>query len=208
LRRVSEVLCTRFNGSYLGLIEDWKTRYGENRTALQLVHMVVEEFIDFRDEVVWRGKKVMFLKRAQILLAETWAAFHPLPTQTNTPHPIFPNGIGQLTMFADYRVPQILYILGIIDYAPEILEQLKSGQLLPHGSESEVAIRAASILAVERVKEAIADIHGAGASNDEVTSVLIDFFLWDLAKDVEAGDVALGESRKIPPVHRTRSIWY
>lgn len=92
----------------------------------------------------------MFLKRAQILLAETWcgellivrlpissltlctpfsnclnrAAFHPLPSQANTQHPIFPNGIGQLTMFADYRVPQILYTLGIIDYAPEILGKL------------------------------------------------------------------------------------
>ncbi|KAG9041510.1 hypothetical protein FS837_012178 [Tulasnella sp. UAMH 9824] len=219
LRRVSEVLCTRFNGSYLGLIDEWKKQYGEDRTALQLVQMVIEEFVDFRDEVFWRGKKgtivsrtdawyIMFLKRAQILLAETWAAFHPLPSQNNTIHPIFPNGIGELTMFADYRVPQILYTLGIIDYAPEILGQLKSGQLLPYGSESEIAIRAASILAVERVKEAMVDIRGPDANSDEVTSVLIDFFLWDLAKDVEAGDVVLGESRRIPPVHRTRSIWY
>ncbi|KAG8950547.1 hypothetical protein FRC04_007366 [Tulasnella sp. 424] len=220
LRRVSKVLCTRFEGSYVGLIEAWKKKYGDERTALQLVQMVVEEFEDFRDEVSWKGKKgmtpvlilsawfIMFLKRAQILLAETWAAFHPLPSQANTQHPIFPNGIGQLTMFADYRVPQILYTLGIIDYAPEILAQLKSGQLLPYGSESEVAIRAASILAVERVKEAIVDIRGINANSEEVTSVLIDFFLWDLAKDVEAGDVILGESRKIPPVHRTRSIWY
>lgn len=61
---------------------------------------------------------------------------------------------------------------------------------------------------MERVKEAIVDIRGINANSEEVTSVLIDFFLWDLAKDVEAGDVVLGESRKIPPVHRTRSIWY
>lgn len=57
LRRVSEVLCSRFNGSYLGLIEEWTKQYGEDRTALQLVQMVVEEFADFRDEVFWRGKK-------------------------------------------------------------------------------------------------------------------------------------------------------
>ncbi|KAG8925954.1 hypothetical protein FRC01_009512, partial [Tulasnella sp. 417] len=57
LRRVSEVLCTRFNGSYLGLIEEWKAKYGDDRTALQLVQMVIEEFDDFRDETFWKGKK-------------------------------------------------------------------------------------------------------------------------------------------------------
>ncbi|KAG8980973.1 hypothetical protein FRB90_007363 [Tulasnella sp. 427] len=112
-------------------------------------------------------------------------------------------------MFADYRVPQILYTIGIIDYAPSILAKLKAGELLPYGSEPEVAIRAASILAVERVKEAIvASVGVETAAREEVTSVLIDFFLWDLAKDVEAGDVVLRQARTIPPVHRTRSIWY
>lgn len=59
LRRVAKVLCTRFEGSYLRLIEAWKKKYGDERTALQLVQMVVEEFEDFRDEVSWRGKKGM-----------------------------------------------------------------------------------------------------------------------------------------------------
>ena len=50
-------------------------------------------------------------KRAQILVAETWAAFYP--EDPSAPHPLFPAGpaIHELTMFADYRVPQILHHL-------------------------------------------------------------------------------------------------
>lgn len=59
--------------SYMGLLNDIifseqptgsKTRY--------LLNKVIEYFPSFRDESVYEGRKVVFWKRAQILIAETW----------------------------------------------------------------------------------------------------------------------------------------
>ena len=152
------------------------------------------------------------------MVAETWAAFFPAPsTSRKIPHPIFPGGgIHQLTMFADYRVPQILHHLKILTYPPSFLTLLESGHDFEHGSKEEVSIRAASIVAVERVRDEILSLRhqsketaGAGTVGWEcgldvpICSVLIDFSLWDAAKRIEDAGEEI-----VVPVHRTRSIWY
>lgn len=118
-------------------------------------------------------------------------------------------------MFADYRVPQILYHLGILSYPSSLLALLESGHYFEHGSKEEVSIRAASIVAVERVRDEILALRhqdketagaatmGGGSGVDvPISSVLIDFYLWDAAKRIEEG----GED--VVQAHRTRSIWY
>lgn len=111
-------------------------------------------------------------------------------------------------MFADYRVPQILHHLRILTYPPELLKRLRAHTMFPHGSREEISIRAASVVAVERVREQIVDRGEQEA--EEVSSVLIDFYLWDLAKKIESGTATIEgiETADIVPAHRTRSIWY
>lgn len=125
-------------------------------------------------------------------------------------------------MFADYRVPQILHHLRILTYPPKLVQILQSGKLLAPASAEEVSIRAASIVAVERVRHEITKMKAEqegrarsdnGAQNgmgEGVSSVLIDFYLWDLAKKIESGDERLEgiETAEMLPAHRTRSIWY
>lgn len=155
---------------------------------------------------------VFIWKRAQILVAETWAAFYP-PEPTMS-HPIFPGPagpvIGKLTMFADYRVPQILHHLRILTYPPSLIEMLESEAPLLPGSREEISIRTASIVAVERLREEITRTRKQGpGEGEEVSSVLIDFYLWDLAKGIETGEKIEGiKTAAIVPAHRTRSIWY
>lgn len=215
--------------------------------------MVVDVFPSFRDELWLDGRRVMFWKRAQILVAETWAAFYPTPvpflppsnsqsssaasppsispieietgtttTTATAPHPFFPSGIAQLTMFADYRVPQILHHLSILTYPPSLIHILESHTNVAPGSREEMSVRAASILAVEEIKGEIKRIRrGEGGDDSEVeaeaeaeaetiSSVLIDFYLWDLAKRIESGDDAIEgvQTTQMVPAHRTRSIWY
>ena len=118
-------------------------------------------------------------------------------------------------MFADYRVPQILHHLKVLTYPPSLLTLLESGHYLEHGSKEEVSIRAASIVAVERVRDEILTLRhqdkemastvtmgGECGVDVPISSVLIDFYLWDTAKQIEEG----GEI--VVPAHRTRSIWY
>ncbi|KAG8678885.1 hypothetical protein FRC09_019445, partial [Ceratobasidium sp. 395] len=93
-------------------------------------------------------------------------------------------------MFADYRVPQILHHLGTIKYSSNLIAILEAGENLPNGSEAEMSIRGAGILAVESIKNRILQIRKERPASDsldsEICSVLIDFFLWDLAKRVES----------------------
>ena len=66
------------------------------------------------------GTPVSFLKRAQILAADLSAYFH----RTGLGH--FTD-MDHLTMFADYRVPQMLAHLGAIEYSPALLSLLCRG---------------------------------------------------------------------------------
>ncbi|KAH9057522.1 hypothetical protein EDB87DRAFT_1565154 [Lactarius vividus] len=206
MREVGAILCAGFGGSFQGFVEAFQRRHNYDASGLQLAQMVTDTFPSFRDEHWFEGRQIFFWKRAQILTAETWAAFSPAPAQ-HAPHPLFPRGIAQLTMFADYRVPQILHHLRLLTYAPALVHTLRARDLLVSGmSREEVAIRAASIVAVERVAAALRADGGEGA----VSSVLIDFFLWDLAKRIEEGEDRIEGVKTQPmlPAHRTRSIWY
>lgn len=142
-------------------------------------------------------------------------------------------------MFADYRVPQILHHLRILSYPPPLVDLLQQGVMLENGSREEVSLRVASILAVEKVRKEMVRMRRGkekGANNgrrsngrrgkrgddepvgsaeeknadDDISSVLIDFYLWDLAKRIEDGtdEVEGIETAEMLPTHRTRSTWY
>jgi hypothetical protein len=113
-------------------------------------------------------------------------------------------------MFADYRVPQVLHHLRLLTYAPALMRKLRAREMFASGvSREEIAIRAASIVAVERVAAALRAA-ADGGEDRAVSSVLIDFFLWDLAKRIEVGEDRIEGVKTQPmlPAHRTRSIWY
>ena len=201
--------------------------------------MVTQSFPSFRDEVYYQDTKgteknnqvfsrtlikhslpVCLWKRPQILVAEIWAAF--FPASQDTPHPLFRGTrgpeISNLTMFADYRIPQILHHLCILKYPTSLLRKLHSQTPLTSGSREEVSLRSASIVAVERVRQEIlllikqegGDAAVAASQDGSVSSVIIDFYLWDLAKKIERGDEKIEgiKTAEIVPIHRTRSIWY
>ncbi|KAH7340613.1 hypothetical protein B0J17DRAFT_326848 [Rhizoctonia solani] len=213
MRQAGAILVEKYNGSFLGVLAEWRQEHGPKATAGVLVAKITTTFEVFRDENTYKDRVVFFWKRAQILVAETWAAFYPPPGAV-APHPIFPLGVTELTMFADYRVPQILHHLGTLNYSPALTSMLVNGENLPNGSEAEMSIRAGGILAVEGIKNKIFDIRRRRPATDtldsEVCSVLIDFFLWDLAKRVESteGEEGSAKSPLLSPIHRTRSIWY
>ncbi|KAJ7068537.1 hypothetical protein C8F01DRAFT_613525 [Mycena amicta] len=224
MREVGFILCHAYGGSYQAFMQEFQREHEGHGTALQLVQKVTDVFPSFQDEVFFEGRRVCLWKRAQILVAESWAAFYP--AEANAPHPLFPGPAGpaihELTMFADYRVPQILHHLRILSYPPSLVAKLRTGTLLAPGSPEELSLRAASIVAVERVRSEMQllatveterrrlRVEGDDEGVElEVSSVLIDFYLWDLAKRVERGEQIEGiDTAAMVPTHRTRSIWY
>ncbi|EPQ50981.1 hypothetical protein GLOTRDRAFT_108278 [Gloeophyllum trabeum ATCC 11539] len=215
MRENGRILCEKFGGGFQAFILSFQAARRDRGTALQLVRAVTHAFPTFRDETVYAGRKLYFWKRAQILVAETWAAFYPASRSPPHPHPLFPGAgasIHELTMFADYRVPQIMHHLRILSYAPELVRALRERRGMATGGREEVAVRAGSVVGVERVREEIRRMRrreGGEGGEEEVSSVVIDFYLWDLAKRVESGEKVAGiETVEMVPAHRTRSIWY
>ena len=93
----------------------------------------------------------------------------------------------------------MLHSLGVLSYSPPLDYQVRNRQILPPGHSWEVQLRGCSIWAVELIRREILHVH---PESRHVNAVLIDFFLYDLAKEQEAHmGLAL-------PHHRTRSIWY
>lgn len=104
-------------------------------------------------------------------------------------------------MFADYRVPQILHMLKCIEYSEQLTKHLKELKPIKHNDPLEVEIRGASIWAVELIRRSIMKEH----PGFKINAILIDFYLWDSAKEIQKQQGGLGD---LIPCHRTRSIFY
>jgi hypothetical protein len=134
----------------------------------------------FSDVSVYDGRAVPFLKRAQIVAADLQRAgvaeFSDL---------------GRLTMFADNLVPHVLRLDGVLWFAPELVAQIESGELIEHGSPEEVEIRACAVHAVELLV--------AAASPSGANAAQLDEILWNRGQAPEY---------KAVPRHRSRSTAY
>jgi hypothetical protein len=115
----------------------------------ELVRGITDSFPGFRDQAIYKGHQVFFYKRAQILVADLIGAFQDYHSEQT-----FSNA-ASLTMFADYRVPQILRELNILKYSDQLAQLIDSEVELEYSSEYEVEIRALTIVAVEEILEKI-----------------------------------------------------
>ncbi|MCJ1462863.1 hypothetical protein MMC07_001466 [Pseudocyphellaria aurata] len=193
LREAGKILHEVFDGSFINCIDI------ANGSAAALVNLVVESFPCFKDETRFEGRTVRFYKRAQILVADLWACFE------GKDYGDF-HDIDTITMFADYRIPQMLHSLGCLQYSPSLEHHIR--QLLPieSGHNWEIQLRGCSIWCVELLRREILRQHPESTLN----AILIDFFLYDTIKE-EQERILAGKKqgqRDLIPHHRTRSIWY
>ena len=85
-----------FDGSIVNLVES------SGGSAGMLVNLLAHHFDCFRDAARYDGRKVHIMKRAQILVADLWAAFD------GEGYGHFED-IDKVTMFAGKKVPLILH---------------------------------------------------------------------------------------------------
>jgi hypothetical protein len=144
----------------------------------------------FRDTVVYKGALIHFYKRAQILIGDIWAAYGRSldPNDKYSFH-----DLNELTMFADYRVPQILRHMGILQYSPALAAIVDSKQEVLFASDEETEIRAATIIAVELLQQELFR-QGLG-----LLVIEVDWLLWQWGEKVKDD---------IEPHHRTLTIYY
>lgn len=157
-------------------------------SADALVERIVTELPGFDDSATLDGRTVCFHKRAQIYVADVWGAFGGRGLGAF-------HDIEALTMFADYRVPQLLRHVGVLRYAPELAAEVDAETELPAGGREEIEIRSATVQAVERLRTALDEL------GRRVNSVELDWRLWHMAEDGVA-ETGIG------PHHRVRTIAY
>lgn len=186
LHEVGNVLLEKFEGSVEKLIKT-----AEN-SAVKLLSIIVENFKCFRDEAEYQSTKVSFYKRAQIFIGDIWSCF-------NNKGIGYFKDIEKITMFADYRVPQVLIYFNVMEYNEKLLNELRKDIILKNGDKYEVEIRGCSIHAVELLKEYIL----SKTSEIKINSILIDHYLWDFRRK-HATEIEL----KNIPFHKTFSIYY
>lgn len=181
VKEASEWLAREYKGSVYEMVASTKN------SALKLVDLVRTNLTSYQDECEYKGRKVFFLKRAQILAADIHFGF-----AADGDSVCSFSDVDKLTMFADYRVPQVLRYLKLITYSDTLVKELKEHPHLRSGSEMECEIRACSIMAVEKLKKFI---------GGKAISVLIDYALWDYAK-------ANSSLMDHIPIHKTESVFY
>ena len=92
---MSTVVGHNFKGSFVNLIQL------ADKSAVSLLNILTSNFPNFQDHSIYEGHQIHFYKRAQILIGDIYGKFNGCGLGEF-------KDIDQLTMFPDYRVPQIL----------------------------------------------------------------------------------------------------
>ncbi len=180
VHEVGRVLLERYDGQFTRAIEH------AGRSAIKLTLLLAQDFSSFRDVAVYRGHEVRFFKRAQICVADLYGAFRSKRWGTFT-------DLEKLTIFADYKLPQVLRHNSVLEYDPGFAERVDNQELLEAGGEEEVELRAATVWVCELLRREMSRLFGR-----TVTAVEVDLLLWYLGQN----------SSNMLPYHRTRTIYY
>ncbi len=178
-QEVGRVLLQMYDGQFVHALEQ------AEGSAIRLVQQLIAHFPSFRDVATYHGREVRLFKRAQICVADLAAAFHGKQWGTFT-------DLDQLTIYADYKLPQVLRHYNVLEYHSGLAERVDAGSELAAGSVEEIEIRACTIWACELLRRALLQ-HGCS-----MTNVAIDQRLWLLGQNGAA----------MRPYHRTRTIYY
>lgn len=189
VRELGTVLRDHWDGDAVYLVEDAR---GD---AAWVTQMIVENFPSFNDIAIYEAHEVRFYKRAQILVADLWGAFGGKQWGE------FRN-IDVLTAFADYKLPQILRTWGILKYTPSLARKVDSHLDFAAGSAEEIEIRAATLWAIEFLREALA------ARGRQFMSIQVDWVLWEASQENLAKVWKPSRGSIIKPHHRVRTIFY
>ena len=176
LSETGAILQEQFDGRMVKVVEQ------ADGSARRVAHLLAERFPSFRDVAMYEDKPVAFLKRAQICAADIHRAWRLLEEDGLA-------GMDELTAFADYRLPQYLRHVGIVELESDLEARIERREEILAGSPEEVEFRAATIWATELIRR---------ACENTVPAWKIDFHLWQHSHDAEV----------VVEHHRTRTVYY
>ena len=179
-KKVASTLLQKYDGNLEQLIEL------AGKDALKLLNLIIENFPSFDDKTTYQGEDIFFYKRAQLLVADIYQIFNGEGYGEL-------NNVDALTACADYKLPQILRGNGILEYSAELAKKIDAQIPIGKDSDEEIEIRASTIWAIEKIKEAL---QGQGKHN---SSFEINNHIWLLSQN---------KSHGFSPYHHTETSAY
>jgi len=180
LQEIGNILAEKYNGNFKNIIQN------ANKDTLKLLDLIITDFPSFNDFALYNGKEVYFYKKAQLVINDIYRIFK------NQEFSNFKN-INQFTASADYKIPQVLRKLEILEYSPELASKVDNKIPIPQGDKGEIEIRANMIWAIELIRNEVKD------KNQDITARDIDSYLWFRGQEKSSTD---------KPYHLTRTIFY
>ena len=124
------------NGNFYKFIKDINS-------DTELFNTIINNFKSFKDEREYNGKVIYFYKLAQLLTSDILHIREKLENISVD----YSNLIG----CADYKIPQTLRALGIIEYNKELSAIVDQRNELEISSKYEVEIRASQIVVIDYI---------------------------------------------------------
>eukprot|EP00727_Mastigamoeba_balamuthi_P003518 m51a1_g13163 hypothetical protein (353) ;mRNA; r:62543-64032 len=147
------------------------------RTAGALVASLAREFPGFDDRGSLRGREVVMLKKAQLLACDLHRTVGPRDAAfafADAP---------RMTAYVDNVLPAVLRHFGALRLSERAAQAVDGQEDLQGGSGLEVELRAAALVACERV---LAAVHASGGQLAGVlagmTMMDLDWYLWTVGK--------------------------
>ncbi|KRX01201.1 hypothetical protein PPERSA_03705 [Pseudocohnilembus persalinus] len=180
LREVGQITVEHFEGSFANILKK------SEKSAVKLLFLLTSFYNNFQDTAIYEGHQICFYKRSQIFIGDLYSSFQGKSFGEFT-------DIDQVTMFPDYRVPQILNQEKILEYSEILDKKIAEKEQLPHGSDFEIEIRAATVECVEQLKNLLFE------RGHKIMAIEVDWILWQKGEAIKD---------EIVPHHRVLSIFY
>ncbi len=148
----------------------------------ELLDYLVKNLSYFEDETIYKGERVYFYKRAQLLTSDI---LHVKKIKG------IPNiDYSHLVGCADYKIPQVMRCYGMIEFSSSLEAKVDQKIELEENSPEEIEIRAATLAVIDYIYE---------KTDRKFVKMDINDFIWLLGQDKE---------KMIKPYHRTLTSHY
>ena len=151
-------------------------------TDQEIFKTLISNFNNFEDTRTYNEKTIYFYKLAQLLTSDILHVIE-IKEKRNVNY-------SNLLGCADYKIPQVMQSLGILEYDTKLLSLLETKTEIEENSEYEVEIRASMLVVINYIYEQI---------NKSIDRIDINDFIWSKSQD---------KTKKYKPYHLTRTTSY
>ena len=172
---IAKIVNTKMNGNFYDHIKDMNTDQ-------EIFKTLISNFNNFEDTRTYNEKTIYFYKLAQLLTSDILHVIE-IKEKRNVNY-------SNLLGCADYKIPQVMQSLGILEYDTKLLSLLETKTEIEENSEYEVEIRASMLVVINYIYEQI---------NKSIDRIDINDFIWSKSQD---------KTKKYKPYHLTRTTSY